>query len=187
MKAEIIILILNIYHTWNTMESERTETIVIHNDERADLNAQNLISMFIREVLEIEYLPDADAARVSEYTITNEEIDIPIDRPSGEWLVTVSAEYSDIKPYNNRIKKDNTMSVEVYQRVVDEHEELYAKYEALQKMLDKPQPNFISDRQWKLLKKQEKHMRKYNRILAKRVEDLYDENYAELETKTLLG
>ena len=54
-------------------------------------------------------------------------------------------------------------------------------------MLDKPQANFISDRQWKLLKKQEKHMRKYNRLLAKRVEDLYDENYAELETKTLLG
>lgn len=79
------------------------------------------------------------------------------------------------------------MSAEVYRRVSDEHEELYAKYEALQKMLGKPQPNFISDRQWKLLKKQEKHMRKYNRILAKRVEDLYDENYAELETKTLLG
>ena len=79
------------------------------------------------------------------------------------------------------------MSVEVYKKVVDEHEELYAKYEALQKMLDKPQPSFISDRQWKLLKKQEKHMRKYNRILAKRVEDLYDENYAELETNTLLG
>ena len=58
------------------------------------------------------------------------------------------------------------MSVEVYQKVVDEHEELYAKYEALQKMLDKPQPSFISDRQWKLIKKQEKHMRKYNRILA---------------------
>lgn len=100
MKAEIIILILNIYHPWNTMESEQTETIVIPNDEYADLNAQNLISMFIREVLEIEYLPDADAERVSEYTITNEEIDIPINRPSGEWLVTVSAEYSNIKPYN---------------------------------------------------------------------------------------
>ena len=100
MKNEIIILILNIYHPWNTMEPEQTETIVIPNDEHADLNAQNLISMFIREVLEINYLPDADAERVSEYTITNEEIDIPINRPSGEWLVTVSAEYSDIKPYN---------------------------------------------------------------------------------------
>ena len=100
MKPEIIILILNIYHPWNTMEPEQTETIVIPNDEYADLNAQNLISMFIREVLEIEYLPDADAERVSEYTITNEEIDIPINRPSGEWLVTVSAEYSNIKPYN---------------------------------------------------------------------------------------
>lgn len=100
MKNEIIILILNIYHPWNTMEPEQTETIVIPNNEHADLNAQNLISMFIREVLEIEYLPDADAERVSEYTITNEEIDIPINRPSGEWLVTVSAEYSNIKPYN---------------------------------------------------------------------------------------
>ena len=79
------------------------------------------------------------------------------------------------------------MSAEVYRRVSDEHEELYTKYEALQAMLSKPQPKFISDRQWKLMRKQEKHMRKYNRILAKRVEDLYDENYAELETKTLLG
>ena len=105
MKAEIIILILNIYHPWNTMESEQTETIVIPNDEHADLNAQNLISMFIREVLEIEYLPDAAAASVSEYTITNEEIDIPINRPSGEWLVTVSAEYSNIKPYNQPNQK----------------------------------------------------------------------------------
>lgn len=87
----------------------------------------------------------------------------------------------------NQLIREINMSVEVYQRVVDEHEELYAKYEALQKMLDKPQPNFVSDRQWKLMKKQEKHMRKYNKVLAKRVEDLYDENYAELETKTLLG
>ena len=105
MKAEIIILILNIYHPWNTMEPEQTETIVIPNDEYADINAQNLISMFIREVLEIEYLPDADAERVSEYTITNEEIEIPINRPSGEWLVTVSAEYSNIKPYNQPNQK----------------------------------------------------------------------------------
>ena len=105
MKDEIIILILNIYHPWNTMEPEQTETIVIPNDEHADLNAQNLISMFIREVLEINYLPDADAARVSEYTITNEEIEIPVTMPSGEWLVTVSAEYSNIKPYNQPNQK----------------------------------------------------------------------------------
>ena len=105
MKPEIIILILNIYHPWNTMESEQTETIVIPNDEYADLNAQNLISMFIREVLEIEYLPDAAVERVSEYTITNEEIEIPIDRPSGEWLVTVSAEYSDIKHFDQPNQK----------------------------------------------------------------------------------
>ena len=99
MKNEIIILILNIYEPWNINDPEQTETIVIPNDEHADLNAQNLISMFIREVLSLDYLPDADAAHVAEYTITNEEIQIPIDRPSGEWLLTVSAEYSNIKPY----------------------------------------------------------------------------------------
>lgn len=99
MKPESINLILNIYEPWNTFDPEQTETIVIPNNRHADLNAQNLITMFIREVLEINYLPDAATKQVSEYTITNEEIDIPIDRPSGEWLVTVSAEYSDIKPY----------------------------------------------------------------------------------------
>ena len=105
MKAEIIILILNIYHPWNTMEPEQTETIVIPNDEHADLNAQNLISMFIREVLEIEYLPDAATKQVSGYTITNEEIDMPINIPCGARLLTVSAEYSNIKPYNQPNQK----------------------------------------------------------------------------------
>lgn len=100
MKPEIIILTLNIYHPWNTMDPEQTETIVIPNDGHADLNAQNLISLFIREVLSLDYLPDVDAAHVAEYTITNEEIEIPIDRPNGEWLVTVSAEYSNINHFD---------------------------------------------------------------------------------------
>lgn len=100
MKPEIIILILNIYHPWNTMEPEQTETIVIPNDEYADLNSQNLISMFIREVLEFDWLPNELSEVITEYTITNEEIEIPVTMPTGEWIVTVSAEYSDIKPYN---------------------------------------------------------------------------------------
>ena len=88
----------------------------------------------------------------------------------------------------NQLIREINMSVEVYHRVVDEYEELHTKYEALQKMLDKPQPSFISDTQWKLLKKQKKHMRKYDRILAKRIEDLYDKNYGEsIFTATLLG
>lgn len=99
MKNEIIILILNIYHPWNTMEPEQTETIVIPNDEYADLNSQNLISMFIREVLEFDWLPNELSEVITEYTITNEEIEIPVTMPTGEWIVTVSAEYSDIKPY----------------------------------------------------------------------------------------
>lgn len=105
MKPEIIILILNIYHPWNTMEAEQTETIVIPNDEHADLNAQNLISMFIREVLKFDWLPSDVSESISEYSITNEEIEIPVAMPTGEWLVTVSAEYSDIKPYNQPNQK----------------------------------------------------------------------------------
>ena len=99
MKPEIIILILNIYEPWNINDPEQTETIVIPNDEYADLNAQNLISMFIREVLDFDCLPSDVSEAISEYTITNEEIQIPVTMPTGEWLVTVSAEYSDIKPY----------------------------------------------------------------------------------------
>ena len=107
MKPEIIILILNIYHPWNTMEPEQTETIVIPNDEHADLNAQNLISMFIREVLDFDTLPNDVSEQVAEYTITNEEVEIviPVFLPPGEWLVTVSAEYSNIKPYNQPNQK----------------------------------------------------------------------------------
>lgn len=102
MKAEIIILILNIYHPWNTMEPDQTETIVIPNDEYADLNAQNLISMFIREVLDFDTLPNDVSEQVAEYTITNEEIEIviPVFLPPGEWITTITAEYSNIKPYN---------------------------------------------------------------------------------------
>lgn len=99
MKHEIIILVLNIYHPWNTMEPEQTETIVIPNDEYADINAQNLISMFIREVLKFDCLASDVSEAISEYSITNEEIDIPVAMPTGEWLVTVLGEYSDIKPY----------------------------------------------------------------------------------------
>ena len=105
MKNEIIILILNIYHPWNTMEPEQTETIVIPNDEYADLNSQNLISMFIREVLEFDWLPNELSEVITEYTITNEEIEIPVTMPTGEWVVTVSAEYSNIKPYNQPNQK----------------------------------------------------------------------------------
>ena len=105
MKPEIIILILNIYQPWNIMESEQTETIVIPNDEHADLNAQNLISLFIREALEFDWLPSDVSEAISEYSITNEEIEIPVAMPTGEWLVTVSAEYSNIKPYNQPNQK----------------------------------------------------------------------------------
>ena len=105
MKPEIIILILNIYEPWNINDPEQTETIVIPNDEYADLNAQNLISMFIREVLKFDWLPSELSEVITEYSITNEEIEIPVAMPTGEWLVTVSAEYSNIKPYNQPNQK----------------------------------------------------------------------------------
>ena len=69
------------------------------------------------------------------------------------------------------------MSKEVYERVTAEHEALWDNISKLQMFLDNGQPSFVSDKQWKLMKKQNKAMRKYNKILAERVNDLYEEAY----------
>ena len=100
MKEKIIIITMDMFHPWNPVESERTETVVIPNDEYADINASNLISLFIREILELDELASNVAESVNGYTITNEYIEYPIEMPAGEWLAVVTAEYSDIKQYN---------------------------------------------------------------------------------------
>lgn len=69
--------------------------------------------------------------------------------------------------------------LDVYNRVQDEYEELEMKYLALRDLLDKPQPTFISDTQWKLLNKQVKPMKKYRKILAKRLDDMYPHVFGE--------
>lgn len=69
--------------------------------------------------------------------------------------------------------------LDVYNRVQDEYEELEIKYLSLHDLLDKPQPTFISDKQWKLLNKQIKPMKKYRKILAKRLDDMYPHVFGE--------
>lgn len=70
--------------------------------------------------------------------------------------------------------------IEVYDRMSEEFEELNTRYLALKDMLDKNQPAFVNDKQWKLLNKQAKVMKKYRKILAKRMDDLYPEYLEEL-------
>jgi len=54
-------------------------------------------------------------------------------------------------------------------RVRLEQIELTQKLDALENLLDKGQPAFIDDEQWKLLNKQAEIMDQYNDVLAKRI------------------
>ena len=74
------------------------------------------------------------------------------------------------------------MSNNVWVRVTAEHEVLWENIEKLQAFRDGKQPSNVSDYQWKLLKKQLKAMRKYNKILALRVEDLYENEILAVQT-----
>lgn len=67
----------------------------------------------------------------------------------------------------------------VLQRVTKEHEDLWDNIEKLQNFRDGPQPSNVNDYQWKMLKKQLKAMRKYNKILAKRLYDIQTTYYEE--------
>lgn len=73
------------------------------------------------------------------------------------------------------------MSVKkVYERVVDENEELCGKMLLLGELIyNGKRPKSISKYQWKLLKKQLKAMQKYQRILGARLEDLYCQAFNE--------
>lgn len=67
----------------------------------------------------------------------------------------------------------------VLQRVTKEHEDLWDNIEKLQNFRDGPQPSNVNDYQWKMLKKQLKAMRQYNKILAKRLYDIQTTYYEE--------
>lgn len=79
------------------------------------------------------------------------------------------------------------MSVKkVYERVVDENEELCGKILLLGELIYNgtgKRPKSISKYQWKLLKKQLKAMQKYQRILGARLEDLYCQAFNEHANK----
>ena len=55
------------------------------------------------------------------------------------------------------------------ERVQVEKNELTIKLNALEVMLSKSQPHFISDAQWKLLHEQQKHMKAYKQVLEERL------------------
>ena len=63
----------------------------------------------------------------------------------------------------------------VFQRVTDEHEALWENIDRYQAFRDGKQPDNVNDYQWRLLKKQLRAMRKYNKILSLRVDDLYED------------
>lgn len=79
----------------------------------------------------------------------------------------------------------------VLQRVTKEHEDLWDNIEKLQNFRDGPQPSNVNDYQWKMLKKQLKAMRKYNKILAKRLNDIqttyYEEGFAANRLSDLIS
>lgn len=60
------------------------------------------------------------------------------------------------------------------QRVVDEYNELCNKLNKLQEFINKPQPMFIDDLNWDLLKQQYGIMSAYATLLSKRI-DLFKE------------
>lgn len=56
-----------------------------------------------------------------------------------------------------------------YQRVLVEQSELLIKLNALNDLLSKPKPDFISQAQWDFMHDQQMHMRAYNSILLARL------------------
>lgn len=54
-------------------------------------------------------------------------------------------------------------------RLIIEQRELFEKLDKLETFLDKGQPDFINDEQWKLLQEQHLHMDAYNDVLTRRI------------------
>jgi|26BtaG_2_1085354.scaffolds.fasta_scaffold00042_12 hypothetical protein len=57
-------------------------------------------------------------------------------------------------------------------RMAIENMQLIERLKPLDELLAKPQPKFISDKQWALLHEQQKHMTAYFNTLDERIEDL---------------
>lgn len=57
-------------------------------------------------------------------------------------------------------------------RMAIENMQLIERLKQLDELLAKPQPKFISDKQWALLHEQQKHMAAYFNTLDERIEDL---------------
>lgn len=60
-------------------------------------------------------------------------------------------------------------------RMIFEAAELRDKLDNLNALLEKPQPDFVNDKQWRLLQEQQKHMSAYLAVLRERIEDASEE------------
>ncbi|WP_131669242.1 crAss001_48 related protein [Psychrobacter pygoscelis] len=60
------------------------------------------------------------------------------------------------------------------QRMIVEKKELKARLVKLIEFLDKGQPEFIDDTQWRLLDDQYEHMKAYHSVLSQRITDAID-------------
>ena len=57
-------------------------------------------------------------------------------------------------------------------RMAIENLQLLERLKALDGLLEKPQPKFISDKQWSLLQSQRGYMKAYFKVLDERIEDM---------------
>lgn len=57
-------------------------------------------------------------------------------------------------------------------RMAIENLQLLERLKALDSLLEKPQPKFISDKQWSLLQSQRAYMKGYFKVLNERIEDM---------------
>ena len=87
-----------------------------------------------------------------------------------EWGPKISAFIDSIKTIWNFVTGRTTKKPQPHQvRVVQEHEDLSTKLEALKQFLSKDKPPFVDDENWDLLNQQYKHMWHYEDVLRKRI------------------
>ena len=87
-----------------------------------------------------------------------------------EWGPKISAFIDSIKTIWNLVTGRTVKEPQPHQvRVVQEHEDLSTKLEALKQFLSKDKPPFIDDENWDLLNQQYKHMWHYEDVLRKRI------------------
>lgn len=89
----------------------------------------------------------------------------------GERNTTTYDGYISWSP-KNIFEKSYSPSEHPIDRMAIENLQLLERLKALDSLLEKPQPKFISDKQWGLLQDQRAFMRGYFKVLSDRIEDM---------------